>query len=481
MWARLSMVAVAVLALSGATAAAPSQPVVSLSLQDLGVILSAQDLGFPQGTNLTSPSAAVLPDGRIRLYYTADVPNNPAASGTFSALSTDGVHFQQEAGRRFPGLLDDEIERLPDGRWRLFYVSGPSNNSAGIASLISSDGLTFSEEPGLRIANPVAGRGLTCCGIVRLADGRYRMYVTSQYNPPDAPPGPAEIYSAVSSNLYDWSLEPGVRTLGVDPAARLDVSGSALLAFTQAFGGIYTDSSTDGLTFPGPRQTDFTGDARQPAFAALPDGRLLVYYHNTIDPDHSVTASIHAALASRVTAPTVGYPSPAATAITASNARVSAIVDPNGDQTSYVFEYGTTTDYRDSTGSFDIAETRGAHTVTAPLTGLKPATTYHFRAQAYNALGTTYGADQIFTTAGCKAGPDRDRGFEVALAHARSAAAAARTRRRAGKALHVAPIVERDGCADYETAVAGLSRKSATKLLRRAKRAGFRGATLERT
>jgi hypothetical protein len=212
-------------------------------LQDLGVILTGQSLGFPQGTNLTSPSAFVLPDGRIRLYYNALVPNNPGASGTFSALSTDGIHFQQEAGRRWPpgpgpgpllGAL--HVERLPDGRWRLYYVAGPSNDAAGIASLISSDGLTFSAEPGLRLANPVAGRGLTCCGIVHGADGRYRMYVTSQYNPPDAPAGPAEIYSATSSNLYDWTLEAGVRTLGIAPAARLDSGGRVLLAFTQAFG-----------------------------------------------------------------------------------------------------------------------------------------------------------------------------------------------------------------------------------------------------
>jgi hypothetical protein len=477
MWARLPILA-AVLALSGSAA---SQPVVTLSFQDLGVILTAQGLGFPQGTSLTSPTAAVLPDGRVRLYYTAQVPNNFAAGGVFSAISTDGVHFAQEAGKRWPHTLTDAVERLPDGRWRLYYVQEPSSTSPGIASLVSDDGLTFNAEPGLRLANPVSGRSLTCCGIVRLAGGRSRMYVTSQYYQANAPPGPAEIYSAVSSNLYDWTLEPGVRSTGIDPTARLDPSGSVLLAFVEGFGGIWTDSATDGLAFTGTRQTDFTGDACEPAFASLPDGRLLVYYHNTIDPPHGVTASIRALLASRVTAPEITYPTPSATSVTASSARVSAIVEPNGDSTDYSFDYGTSSTYGNDNGSWDIGPTRGPQAVQGTLTNLRPGTTYHFRAEAHNSLGTTYGADQTFTTSSCKAEPDHDRGFEVALAHFPERATAARALRRAVKVLHVKPVIERDGCPDYETAVAGLSRKGAKKLLRRAKRAGYRKATVEKT
>jgi hypothetical protein len=481
MWARLSMLAVAVLALSGAAAASASQPVISLSFQDLGLVLSGQGLGFAQGTNLFSPSAAVLPDGRIRLYYSVITPNDAGSSGEYSAISTDGVHFQQEPGRRWPYTFEGSIRRLPDGRWRFYYAASPSGNSAGIASLISNDGLTFSDEAGLRLANPNSGRNLTCCGIVNTADGRYRMYVTSQYTPPDAPPGPAEVYSAVSSNLLDWTLEPGVRTLGVAPAARLDPSGLVLLAFTPGFGGIYTDSSTDGLTFAGPRQTDFTGNAHEATFADLPDGRLLVYYRTTNEPERGISSAIGALLASRLTAPSVSYPSPSSTDFTATSARVSAVIDPGGDQTSYAFDYGRSTAYDDSSGSNDVSKPRGTQTVTATLTDLKPATTYHFQAKAWNSLGTTKGVDQSFTTARCRAEPDHDRGYEVALAHGRTPAAAARTRRRAAKLLHVTPFVERDGCPDYETAVAGLTRKAATKLLRRAKKARFRQATLERT
>ena len=119
--------------------------------------------------------------------------------------------------------------------------------------------------------------------------------------------------------------------------------------------------------------------------------------------------------------------------------------------------------------------------MSATLSGLTPGTTYHFRAEAFNSLGTTYGADQTFTTSSCKAEPDRDRGFEVALAHFPKRTAAARARRRAARVLHVKPVIERDGCPDYEAAVAGLSRKSAKKLLRRAKKLHYRKAVVEKT
>jgi hypothetical protein len=38
--------------------------------------------------------------------------------------------------------------------------------------------------------------------------------------------------------------------------------------------------------------------------------------------------------------------------------------------------------------------------VSAPLTGLNPGTTYHYRIEAANGLGTAFGADRTFTTSG---------------------------------------------------------------------------------
>ncbi len=86
----------------------------------------------------------------------------------------------------------------------------------------------------------------------------------------------------------------------------------------------------------------------------------------------------------------------------ASEAKLGALVSPGGIQTSYRFEYGTTTAYGNSTpvpeGS--VGEGVGARAVWASANGLTPGTTYHYRVVATNEVapeGVT-GPDQTFTT-----------------------------------------------------------------------------------
>jgi hypothetical protein len=66
--------------------------------------------------------------------------------------------------------------------------------------------------------------------------------------------------------------------------------------------------------------------------------------------------------------------------------------------TTYHFEYGPTTAYGSQTPSFSFPD--GIAGIAQPITGLQPATTYHYRLEATNLGGTTYGADAEFTTQG---------------------------------------------------------------------------------
>jgi hypothetical protein len=84
--------------------------------------------------------------------------------------------------------------------------------------------------------------------------------------------------------------------------------------------------------------------------------------------------------------------------ITRTSARVTGRVTPKGSPTSYRFEYGTTTDYGQSTPAQDAGSGLDAVPAFAELTGLTPGTLYHFRLVASNASGTTAGADMTFTT-----------------------------------------------------------------------------------
>jgi hypothetical protein len=75
------------------------------------------------------------------------------------------------------------------------------------------------------------------------------------------------------------------------------------------------------------------------------------------------------------------------------------IVDPNDDNTIYVFEYGTTTAYGKFTPTASAGNGNSDVQVSYALAGLTPNTTYHVRVVAWNQKGVDLGADVTFTTA----------------------------------------------------------------------------------
>jgi hypothetical protein len=78
-------------------------------------------------------------------------------------------------------------------------------------------------------------------------------------------------------------------------------------------------------------------------------------------------------------------------------ARLTGTVDPNGDATTFQFQYGPDTAYGLATAEQTI-NGDGKKTITADISGLAPATTYHFRLIARNGKGLTKGADHTFKT-----------------------------------------------------------------------------------
>ncbi|HTC59710.1 MAG TPA: hypothetical protein VK691_06265, partial [Solirubrobacteraceae bacterium] len=89
-----------------------------------------------------------------------------------------------------------------------------------------------------------------------------------------------------------------------------------------------------------------------------------------------------------------------------SEAKLGALVNPGGAQTSYRFEFDTR-EYQAGEGPHGVSvpfpegsvgQGVSSRTVWASASGLAPGTTYHYRAIATNGLGTVVGADQTFTT-----------------------------------------------------------------------------------
>jgi subtilase family serine protease len=83
------------------------------------------------------------------------------------------------------------------------------------------------------------------------------------------------------------------------------------------------------------------------------------------------------------------------------SATLTGTVNPNGMASTYQFDYGTSTSFGSqapappdpSAGSGTSAQNESVS-----ITGLVPGTTYHYRLEATNSYGTTYGPDQTFTT-----------------------------------------------------------------------------------
>ena len=96
-----------------------------------------------------------------------------------------------------------------------------------------------------------------------------------------------------------------------------------------------------------------------------------------------------------------GVTTAAATAIARDGAMLNGSLEPNGVEAHYYFEWGGDTSYGNMTPAppgTSAGAGSGATPATAGLTGLTPATSYHFRLVAENSQGITYGPDMSFET-----------------------------------------------------------------------------------
>ena len=90
----------------------------------------------------------------------------------------------------------------------------------------------------------------------------------------------------------------------------------------------------------------------------------------------------------------------AATPVTEHEATLNGTVNPEGHETSYFFKYGRTTSYENGpTPTGKLTAVKEGKAVFAPVMGLAPGTTYHFKLVAKNEKGPAEGEDHTFTTA----------------------------------------------------------------------------------
>jgi hypothetical protein len=93
--------------------------------------------------------------------------------------------------------------------------------------------------------------------------------------------------------------------------------------------------------------------------------------------------------------PAPGVATGAPSQVRDSSAVLNGTVNPEGQSTTYYFQYGTSTAYGLQTSPANAGSGSGNVAVHSTATGLTPGTAYHYRLVAQNSAGTSYGADQV--------------------------------------------------------------------------------------
>ena len=88
----------------------------------------------------------------------------------------------------------------------------------------------------------------------------------------------------------------------------------------------------------------------------------------------------------------------AATSVTYASATLNGSVNPHGQATDYVFQYGATRSYGSETPLSPAGSGNTTIKVSQSITGLAPLSTYHYRILASGPTSATPGSDRTFTT-----------------------------------------------------------------------------------
>jgi hypothetical protein len=115
-------------------------------------------------------------------------------------------------------------------------------------------------------------------------------------------------------------------------------------------------------------------------------------------------------------APTVSLA--AAVNITSTSVQLNGAINPQGDPTAWHFEYGLTSDYGLETTPVAMPGL-GIRPINAQISGLRSATTYHYRLVAESANGLYVGPGLTFTTKKTPAAPLRDLTLKATARHDR--------------------------------------------------------------
>jgi hypothetical protein len=158
-----------------------------------------------------------------------------------------------------------------------------------------------------------------------------------------------------------------------------------------------------GNTAPAPPGTDAgSGAGSTPAAAAISGLDFGTTYHYRLVATNVDGATYGDDVSFRTLDAVLGVETTEATDVGLQEATLNGGLDPDGQPTTFYFEWGPTASYGNVTSPHPgdpAGSGTGSTPVSATIEGLTSYTSYHYRLVASNAIGTTYGSDEVVTTA----------------------------------------------------------------------------------
>jgi hypothetical protein len=215
-------------------------------------------------------------------------------------------------------------------------------------------------------------------------------------------------YRVVATNASGTSDGPDeqLQTLGppgvlTGPATGVSLTAATVWGSVNPIGRATTYHFEFGVTGAYGQQTPSTsagsGSVAASVIAALTGLKEGTLYHYRIVAERDGAS----AFGSDQTFHTVGLPhvtTGSAASITQSSGALTGVVNPDGETTTYRFEYGTTRAYGHRTATVAAGSGFPDERVRQSISGLRPKALYHYRLVATNSLGTVRGTDRTFRT-----------------------------------------------------------------------------------
>jgi hypothetical protein len=139
-----------------------------------GVRFQDEGDGKPGELFTSVPDIIRLDDGRLRMYYTR------GATSAIAISDDDGMTWTKEKNLDLKRIaVDPDVVVLDDGTYKLFFTTFDSEWGKGeqyVMSASSTDGINFVVDEGKRIQPNLGNNMVVDPDVVKLPDGKYRMY-----------------------------------------------------------------------------------------------------------------------------------------------------------------------------------------------------------------------------------------------------------------------------------------------------------------